>query len=146
MLTLVQFQINNNMLAGVFSEVEVKSTVWSCDSSKSPGLDDFSFNFINICWEFLKEDIFLEVNEFTVKGRWPIGSNASLICLLPKVDNPQQLCDFRTISLVGCLYKIVSKLLSLRLEKVIRKVIDPRHSTFLKGRGLLDSVLVAMRS
>jgi len=77
------------------------------------------------------------VNEFAALSRWPRGSNASFICLIPKVDNPQQLCDFRPISLVGFLYKIVSKLLSLRMKKVISKVIDTRQS------NLLDSVLVA---
>ena len=83
------------------------------------------------------------VNEFTIRGSRPRGSNASFICLIPKVDNPQQLDDFRPISLVGCLYKIISKVLSLRLKKVISKLIDYRQSTLLEGRGLLDSVLVA---
>jgi len=40
-------------------------------------------------------------------------------------------------------YKIISKILSLRLKRVLNKVIDPRQSAFLEGRGLLDSVLVA---
>jgi len=65
------------------------------------------------------------------------------LCLIPKVDNPQQLGEFSPISLVGCLYKIISKALSLRLKKVISKVIDVRQSAFLEANGLLDSVLVA---
>jgi len=64
-------------------------------------------------------------------------SNASFICLIPKVDNPQQLGDFKPISLVGCLYKIVLKLLSLRLKKVINKVIYTRQSTFIEGKGVI---------
>ena len=63
--------------------------------------------------------------------------------MIPKVENSQQLGEFRSISLVGCLYKIISKALSLRLKKVISKVIDVWQSAFLEGRGLLDSVLVA---
>jgi len=46
--------------------------------------------------------------------------------------------------LVGCLYKIVSKILSLRLKKVISKVIDHRQSSFLKGMRILDNVLMAI--
>ena len=65
------------------------------------------------------------------------------MCFVPKFENPQQLSDFRPISLVGCLYKIITKMLSLRLKKVINKVIDLRQSSFLEGRGILDSVLVA---
>jgi len=61
--------------------------------------------------------------------------------LIPKVDNPQHLNDFRPISLVGCLYKIVEKIMSLRMKKVLHKVIDVDQFTFLEGRGILDSVL-----
>ena len=83
------------------------------------------------------------VRDFAINGHWPRGTNASFLCLIPKVENPQQLGEFRPISLVGCMYKIISKALSLRLKKVIGKVIDVRQSAFLEGRGLLDSVLVA---
>jgi len=56
--------------------------------------------------------------------------NASFVSLVPKVDNPQLLNNFRPISLVGCLYKIVSKVLALRLKKVLHRVIDFRQCVF----------------
>jgi len=70
-------------------------------------------------------------------------NNASFICLIPKNDNLQQLSDYKPISLVGCVCKIFSKILSIRLKKVISKVIDIRQSAFLEGRGILDNILVA---
>jgi len=133
---------DNGMLVGAISEEEVKLAFWSCDSSKSPKPNDFHFDFAKFCWEFLKEDIITTMNEFADRGKWPRGSNTLFISLIPKVDNPQLLCDYRPISLFECLYKIVSKILSLRLKKVISKVIDPRKSTFLEGNELLDNVLV----
>ena len=90
-----------------------------------------------------KEGRGVVVKDFAGYGSWPRCSNASFLCLIPKVENPQHLGKFIPISLVGCLYKIISKALSLRLKKVIGKIIDARQSTFLEGRGLLDSVLVA---
>ena len=83
------------------------------------------------------------VQSFAEGESWPKGTNASFITLVPKVANPQHLNEFRPISLVGCVYKIISKILSSRLKRVLNKVIDPRKSAFLEGRGLLDSVLVA---
>jgi len=136
-------EVDNEMLVGEVSEEEVKAAIWGCDSSKSPGSDGFNFGFIKSCWDILKEDVVLAVKDFACYGSWPRGSNASFLCLIPKVENPQQLGEFRPISLVGCLYKIISKALSLRLKKVIGKIIDARQSTFLEGRGLIDSVLVA---
>jgi len=59
-------------------------------------------------------------------GRWPKGVDASFITLVPKCENPQQLNGFRLISLVGCMFKIVTKFLSSRLKKVMNKVIDQR--------------------
>jgi len=101
------------------------------------------FGFLKFCWDIIKKDVVSAVKDFAVNGHWPKGSNASFLCLIPIVENPQQLGEFRPISLVGFLYKIISKVLSLRLKKVISKVFDVRQSAFLEGRGLLDTVLVA---
>jgi len=63
--------------------------------------------------------------------------------LVPKKDKPSELNEFRPISLVGCIYKILSKVLANRLRKVLSSVIDVNQSAFLEGRGLMDNVLVA---
>ena len=83
------------------------------------------------------------VYDFAISGKWPRGSNASFISMIPKSDNPQQLCYFRPTLLVGCLFKIISKILSNRLKKVMIKIIDFRQSAFLEGRGLMDDVSMA---
>ena len=48
-----------------------------------------------------------------------------------------------TVALVGCMYKIVAKILSRRLKNVLHEVIDLRQSSFLEGSQLLHSVLMA---
>lgn len=47
------------------------------------------------------------------------------------------------ISLIGSLYKILSKLLAARLQKVIHCVISDTQSAFIKGRQILDGLLIA---
>ena len=73
----------------------------------------------------------------------PKGCNASFLALIPKVKNPVYLDQYRPISLVGAIYKIISKVLAGRIKKVLPSVIDDCQSTFLKDRGILDSVLMA---
>lgn len=60
----------------------------------------------------------------------------------PKVEGENKLGDFRPISFVGCLYKIVAKLLSNRLKKVLCRVVDRSQSAFLSGKSIPQSVLV----
>jgi len=73
----------------------------------------------------------------------PKGCNASFIALVPKVNDPLSLEQFRPISLVGVFYKIVTKVLAGRIKEVLALVIDEHQSAFLRNRGLLDSVLIA---
>jgi len=74
---------DNGMLIERITEEEIKNAVWSCESSKGPGLDGFNFRFIKCCWG----------NNFEESGRWPRETNASFISLIPKVDNSQLLND-----------------------------------------------------
>ncbi|GJS38460.1 RNA-directed DNA polymerase, eukaryota [Tanacetum coccineum] len=91
---------------------------------------------------------FLE-SEFTLEevkeafGCLARGCNASFIVLIPKNSDPVDLGDYRPISLIGCMYKVLSKLLSRRLCKVIHKLIRPNQTTFLSGRQILDGILIA---
>jgi len=63
--------------------------------------------------------------------------------LIPKRNNPQGLEEYRPISLIGCLYKNIAKLLAKRLSKILDKVVDHRQSAFLRGRNILDGLLIA---
>jgi len=69
--------------------------------------------------------------------------NTYFITLIPKRERPFSLNDYRPISLVGCMHKIISKILANRLKSVLAMVIDSHQSTFLTGRWLLDSILIA---
>jgi len=126
-----------------FSEEEVRAAVWMCEGSKSPGPDGYNFNFIKSNWETLKEDILEAVYMFQESGSFSKGCNASFIALIPKMKNPVLIEHFRSISLVGALYKIITKVLSCRIKEVMHLVIDDVQSAFLEDRGMLDSDVMA---
>ena len=70
-------------------------------------------------------------------------SNASFIALIPKINDPQSFNDYRPISLIGCVYKIVARVLAKRLAAVLPHLIDERQTAFMKGKHILHGVLIA---
>jgi len=53
--------------------------------------------------------------------------------LIPKMADPQLLNDYRPISLIGCMCKIVAKLLAKRMKMVMPLIIDETQSAFVGG-------------
>nr|GFB17554.1 RNA-directed DNA polymerase, eukaryota, reverse transcriptase zinc-binding domain protein [Tanacetum cinerariifolium] len=79
-------------LESAVSKEEIKRAVWDCGIDKSPGPDGFTI---------------------------PNGGNSSFITLIPKISNANIVKDFRPISLIGSVYKIVAKVLANRLVMVL---------------------------
>jgi hypothetical protein len=126
-----------------FSLEEVKQAVWDCDSFKSPGPDGINVGFIKDFWLELKDDFMRFLVEFHRNGKLTKGVNSTFIALIPKVDSPQRLADFRPISLVGCLYKVLAKVLANRLRSILDFVVSDAQSAFVRGKQILDGILIA---
>jgi len=135
--------IEARTLTKPFCIEEVKQVVWDCDSYKSPGPDGVSFGFVKEFWSLLKDDLLQFMVEFHRNGKLSKGLNSTFIALIPKVNSPQRLNDFRPISLVGSLHKILAKVLANRLRSVIGSVVSESQSAFVKGKQILDGILIA---
>lgn len=51
--------------------------------------------------------------------------------------------DSMPISLIGSIYKIISKILTEGLKKVMPKLVDEQQMTFIKGRQIMNAIMVA---
>ena len=49
----------------------------------------------------------------------------------------------RSISLINCSFKIFSKILTLRLSRIAQRLVTANQSAFIKGRYILESIVVA---
>ncbi|XP_071712558.1 uncharacterized protein [Rutidosis leptorrhynchoides] len=126
-----------------FTETEIWEAVKGCCSSKAPGPDGFNLKFYKLYWDVIKSVLLAAINSFWEYGEISKGCNASFITLVPKKSNPVSLNEYRPISLIGSYYKIIAKLLSNRLKKVVPKLVSSEHSAFIKGRNILDGALIA---
>ncbi|GJR97832.1 RNA-directed DNA polymerase, eukaryota [Tanacetum coccineum] len=121
---------------------EIKKAVWDCGSDRTPGPNGFTFNFITSFWDLLEADVVRFMHDFFHSGTFPKGCNSSFISLIPKVPNAKFVSDFRPISLIGCQYKIIGKILANRLSTVIGSCVSSEQTTFIKGRNILDGPLI----
>nr|GFC25490.1 RNA-directed DNA polymerase, eukaryota [Tanacetum cinerariifolium] len=105
------------------SHEEIRNAVWDCGVSKSPGPDGHTFEFFRRYWSFIGPVLYSTVKCFFDKGCFPRGGNSSFIALIPKVTDAKVVADFRLISLIGSVYKVVTKILANRLAMVISDLV-----------------------
>ena len=75
----------------------------------------------------------------------PPEVNDTVIVMIPKIQNPVKVTDFRPISLCNVIYKVVSKCLVNRLRPVLNDIISPYQSAFIPGRMITDNALIAFK-
>nr|GEU89314.1 RNA-directed DNA polymerase, eukaryota [Tanacetum cinerariifolium] len=121
---------------------EVKRAVWDCGTNKSPGPEGFSFKFYRKYWITIDDDVFQAVKDFFVNGHFPRGRNSSFIALVPKIQDAKFVKDFRPISLIGSVYKIIAKFFANRLCVVLPYLISDVQSAFVANRQILDGPFI----
>ena len=82
-------------------------------------------------------------HHFHAKGQFEKSLNATFITLIPKKNEAIDVKDFRPISLVGGVYKIIAKVLANRLHTVMEDIISASQNAFVRNRQILDPVLIA---
>ena len=106
---------------------------------KAPSPDGFSLAFWQFCWDFVKGELMGFFKDFFERGKFVRSLNTTFLVLIPKKGGADDLCDYRPISLVGGLYKLLAKVLANRLKKVV----SPTQNAFVEGRQILDTALIA---
>jgi hypothetical protein len=137
--------MNDNLLAP-FSVDDVKKAHFSIRDLKAPGPDGLHAIFYKRFWSICGDDITTEVLQALNTGVIPEGWNDTTVVLIPKVDTPESVTQYRPISLCNVIYKIILKMLAQRLKHVLPDVISPMQSAFVLGRLITDNVLMAYES
>ncbi|KAL4318837.1 hypothetical protein GQ457_18G015900 [Hibiscus cannabinus] len=132
-----------NKIEEPFSIDEIWSVLLATDGSRAPGPDGFNMNFLKRFWLDLKEEICQFFSDF-YHGKLSVRPyNHSFIVLISKTDNPASLEDYRPISLVGSVYKLLAKVLAARLNRVSNDVIGESQFAFCPGKQITDCSLIA---
>ncbi|GJY45171.1 RNA-directed DNA polymerase, eukaryota [Tanacetum coccineum] len=99
------------------SKEEIKRAVWDCGSDKSPGPDGFTFGFYRRYWDTIENDVV-------------------------DADDTKVVENYRPISLIGSVYKIIAKILANHLVGVLGDLIHEVQSAFIANRQILDGPFI----
>jgi len=122
---------------------DIKEALGACDPSKSPGYDGFNMKCIKHIWPIIGEDFNRCIMEFFATGRFPKAINMTWVTLIPKKEGAVEISEFRPISMVGSIYKVIAKILSRRIKAVISDLVGENQTAFISGRQILDGALIA---
>ena len=82
-------------------------------------------------------------DEFFRLSTFQRSLNSTFLILITKKRGAEELKDFRPISLVGSLYKLLAKVLANRLKQAVGEVVSEYQHAFIQNRQILDAALIA---
>ena len=123
--------------------VECGKALQLLPNNKSPGSDGFTTNFYKFFWKDIK-DLLLQSFEDSFKTK-KLSSfqRMGILNLLPKKDKDlRSLANWRPVSLLNTDYKILTKLLAMRLQKVIPTIINSDQVGYIKNRYIGENIRI----
>ena len=119
---------------------ELDYVIKSCCNNKSPGLDGLTYEFYKKTWNIIK-DVFMDVLQCQLDRLRLIDSDKiGATRLLPKVLGVPQIDELRPITLLNCDYRILSKLLVLRLKPTLPYLIRSGQLCTVEGKNILFGI------
>ncbi|PKU66869.1 integrator complex subunit 11 [Dendrobium catenatum] len=133
---------DNEMLCLLPSDVEIYNAVMDLNGDSIAGPDGYTTNVFQNCWEIVKTDIIEAVIDFFKGSTYPKFFTSTSIILIPKIVGAIKWNDFRPISLCSFFNKLISKIISKRLESILPRIISSNQTGFVKGRTIFNNVLL----
>lgn len=91
----------------------------------------------------VKEDVVKAVMDFFDNNRMYAAVNCTLATLIPKSPAAKTIKDLRPIACCATIYKIISKILTSRLSKVVADIVEDTQAAFVPRRVIHDSIIKA---
>lgn len=130
----------NDLLSALPTDEEIKEAVFSLSASSAPGPDGFPGFFYHHCWDIVSFDVIQFVKQFFQSNWLYPNANSNFLVLIPKVEDAISMTHFRPIALANFLFKIIPKILAVRLSHVVQRIISPHQAAFIPGRRITDCI------
>lgn len=125
------------------TDTEIRSVFFKLNPNKAPGPDGLTSAFFKASWDVVGQEVVSSIQCFFRTSFLPASSNSTILSLVPKFPGASKVSDFRPISCLNTIYKVVSRLLVARLKPILPSFILPCQTAFVKGRLLIENTSLA---
>ena len=121
---------------------ELKKAIFDMPREKAPGPDGFIGLFFRSCWDTISEDLLAAITQLVEMGDGgaPLLNSANIV-LIPKKPDAEVVGDFRPISLIHSVSKLLSKMMATRVAPLLSELVSASQSAFIKKRCIHDNFL-----
>lgn len=125
---------------GLVTEEEATSVIEKLPKNKAPGLDGLTYEFYNKLWAVLGTYIIEVYNESFHMGCLSYTQKQSVLSLIYKKGDKDNISNYRPISLTNSDYKILAFILARRLQHVLPDIISSDQTAYIKGRHIGQNI------
>lgn len=146
LVLLFNFRCSDEQIQGFekeFTAEDVKEAFFSLARNKTGGPDGYYVELYTATWDLIVPEVTEAILEFFRSGCLLKQWNSTTLVLIPKIPNASHPSEFRPISCLNTLYKVISKMLASRLKEILPLMVSKSQSAFLPGRLLAENVLLA---
>ena len=123
-----------------FSLSKIEGILKGFKKHKSPGPDGWPVEFYIHFFDLVGQDILNAVTQSRSEGKVSGALNATFITLIPKCDNPISFPNYMPFSLCNLVYKVFSKLATIRLKPILDRAISRNQFGFLHQRQIIEPI------
>ncbi|XP_026459871.1 uncharacterized protein LOC113360589 [Papaver somniferum] len=134
---------DNVELMRIPDDAKIFKALKGMKSWKTPRPDGFPPGFFKTHWSIVGKDVVDMVQQFFRTGYLLKSLNSTNVSLIPKTKNKQFPSDLRPIALCNTSYKIISKIMSSRMKKLMCKIISPLQAAYVPGRQISENIQLA---
>lgn len=133
--------LSNSLLQSAYlpfiTEQELQSLLASIHPNKRPGIDKISISELRRNFDVIKNVLLSLLNNIIATGNIPTGMKAAIVTPLHKGGDRSKIENYRPISILSCLAKILEKYLFRIMTDFLdtHNVISPHQYGFIQGRG-----------
>ncbi|MCO5557342.1 hypothetical protein L7F22_010905 [Adiantum nelumboides] len=129
------------LLGRPFSVYEVETVVKGMKKEKTPGPDGIQAEVLQEMIEYAGQDLCDLLNHWRKEGSIQPNFNQGLIKVIPKGQDRLEIRNYRPLTMLNSVYKVMAKALALRIKYVVNQVVHPKQFGFVQGRSIHEAIL-----